>query len=73
MLIQESVMRQVRFNPWPSLLIPLAFVLPDGCATHGLRCDAHLTPINPPQPAAALDAVPGALPPEIEPSDGVAP
>ena len=30
--------------------IPLAFILLAGCAQHALRCDAHLTPINPPQP-----------------------
>jgi hypothetical protein len=33
--------------------IPVAFILLVGCAKHDLRCDAHLTPINPPEPLAA--------------------
>ncbi len=34
-------------------------VILGGCAKHDLRCDAHLTPINPPAPAAApADAKP---------------
>ena len=34
-------------------------VILGGCAKHELRCDAHLTPVNPPVPvAAATDAQP---------------
>jgi hypothetical protein len=33
--------------------IPLAFILLVGCARHDVRCDTHLTPINPPEPLAA--------------------
>ena len=41
--------------------IPLALVLLVGCAKHDLRCDTHLTPINPPEPLAApADAKPSA-------------
>jgi hypothetical protein len=69
MPIQESVMRRVRLNLLRPGLIPLAFVLLEGCAAHLLRCDAHLTPINPPDPAA----VPGAMPPDVKPSDGGSP
>jgi hypothetical protein len=45
--------------------IPLAFMLLVGCAKHGLRCDAHLTPINPPEPLAA--------PVDIKPTERVSP
>jgi len=46
--IREGIMRLVCLGS-----IPLAFILLFGCAKHDLRCDAHLTPINPPQPPAA--------------------
>jgi hypothetical protein len=62
-------MRRVRPDLLPPSLIPLAFVLLAGCTTHALRCDAHLTPINPPEPAAA----PGAMPPDVKPSAGGSP
>jgi hypothetical protein len=58
-------MRPVRLNLLPSGLVPLACVLLGGCAMHALRCDAHLTPINPPEPVA----MPGAMPPNVKPSD----
>jgi hypothetical protein len=39
--------------------IPLVFILLGACATQRLRCDAHLTPINRPEPpAATTDAKP---------------
>lgn len=42
-------------------LVCLIFVLLGGCAAHGQRCDAHLTPINQPVPptAAAEAKTPG--------------
>jgi hypothetical protein len=52
--IREGVMPLVCLGS-----IPLSFILLVGCAQHGLRCDAHLTPINPPAPpAAAIDVKP---------------
>ena len=33
------------------ILMALTFL--GGCAKHDLRCDAHLTPVNPPEPPAA--------------------
>lgn len=45
---REGVMRLVCLRS-----VPLAFMLLAGCAKHDLRCDAHLTPINPPEPLAA--------------------
>jgi hypothetical protein len=54
-------MRGVCLNLFPPGFIPLAFILLGGCATHGLRCDAHLTPINPPEPTAA--------PADVKPSE----
>jgi hypothetical protein len=45
--------------------IPLALVLLAGCAKHGLRCDAHLTPINSPQPSAAAT--------DVKPSEQISP
>jgi len=45
---REGVMRLLCFRS-----IPLAFIFLVGCAKHDLRCDAHLTPINPPEPPAA--------------------
>jgi hypothetical protein len=45
---REGVMRLLCFRS-----IPLAFIFLVGCARHDLRCDAHLTPINPPEPLAA--------------------
>jgi hypothetical protein len=51
--IPEGVMRLVRLGLISPALIPLALILLGGCATHALRCDAHLTPINLPEPAAA--------------------
>jgi hypothetical protein len=51
--IQEGIMRLVCLGLIPPALIPLAFILLSGCATHALRCDAHLMPINPPEPRAA--------------------
>jgi len=55
---QEDAMWLVRVSLFPlglipQALIPLAFILLGGCAKHDLRCDAHLTPINPPGPVAA--------------------
>jgi hypothetical protein len=32
------------------------FLLLAGCATHAMRCDAHLVPINRPAPGSAGDA-----------------
>jgi hypothetical protein len=55
--IQEGVMRRVCLGLIPPGLIPLAFILLGGCATHALRCDAHLAPINPPEPPAATTDV----------------
>jgi hypothetical protein len=57
-LTQEDVMRPVRaslfpFGFIPQAFIPLTFILLGGCAKHDLRCDAHLTPINPAEPVAA--------------------
>jgi hypothetical protein len=46
--VQEGVMRLVYLHAFPLSSISLAFILLGGCATHALRCDAHLTPINPP-------------------------
>jgi uncharacterized lipoprotein YmbA len=34
-------------------LLFCALFLLSGCASHKLRCDAHLLPINPPAPAPA--------------------
>ncbi len=50
-------MRPVRFDLFPlgliaPVLLAAAGMLLGGCAKHALRCDAHLTPINPPPPAA---------------------
>lgn len=54
MAIREGVMRSGCLGS-----IALAFILLVGCAKHGLRCDTHLTPINPPDPpAAAIDVKP---------------
>jgi hypothetical protein len=36
-----------------AFILPLAFIMLVGCAKHDLRCDTHLTPINPPQLLAA--------------------
>jgi hypothetical protein len=47
-LIREAAMRHVCLRS-----IPLAFILLGGCATHALRCDAHLTPINAPLPPSS--------------------
>jgi hypothetical protein len=44
----EHIMRLVCL---PS--IAFALILLVGCAQHDLRCDAHLTPINPPEPLAS--------------------
>jgi hypothetical protein len=44
----EGVMRLVCLGS-----LPLAFILLFGCAKHDVRCDAHLTPINLPEPLAA--------------------
>jgi hypothetical protein len=50
--IREGVMRLVCLRS-----IPLAFILLGGCATHRLRCDAHLTPINAPEPPSSTTDV----------------
>jgi hypothetical protein len=49
---REDVMRLVCLRS-----IPLALILLGGCATHPLRCDAHLTPINAPEPPASTAGV----------------
>jgi hypothetical protein len=36
-------------------LIYFALILLSGCAAHDVRCDAHLSPINPPAPPAARE------------------
>jgi hypothetical protein len=36
-------------------LLYLALILLSGCATRGVRCDAHLSPINPPAPPASRE------------------
>lgn len=36
----------------------MVLILLSGCATHGLRCDAHLSPINQPAPAEPRQAHP---------------
>jgi len=41
-----------------SLGLSLCFILLVGCGKHDLRCDARLTPINPPAPAAPVDVKP---------------
>ena len=46
--IREVVMRLVCLGS-----ISLALILLGGCSTRPLRCDAHLTPINAPEPPAA--------------------
>ncbi len=51
-------MRPVRLDSFPLGLIALVLLAPacmllGACAKHALRCDAHLTPINPPGLAAA--------------------
>ena len=67
-------MRRVRLNLWRSGSIPLACVLLGGCASHALRCDAHLTAINPPEPAAVPGSVAGAgsgsVPSDVKLPDG---
>ena len=40
--------------------IVLSFLLLTACASHKLRCDAHLQPINRPAPAGAAAAPTGA-------------
>jgi hypothetical protein len=45
--IREGIMRLACLRS-----IPLALVLLGGCTAHRLSCDAHLTPINPPEPTA---------------------
>jgi hypothetical protein len=45
--------------------ISLAFILLGGCATHRLRCDAHLTPINAPGPPSSMT--------DVKPSEKVSP
>jgi hypothetical protein len=65
MPIQESVMRLVCLSSIPLRLIPLGFILLGGCAAHGLRCDAHLTPINLPERPAT--------PAEVKPSERASP
>jgi hypothetical protein len=58
--IREDVMRSVCLRSMPlAFIFPLAFILLAGCAKHDLRCDTHLTAINPPEPlAAAADPKP---------------
>ncbi len=43
-------------------LTMLALILLCGCASHAVRCDRRLTPINRPVPAARPAASPGAPP-----------
>jgi hypothetical protein len=61
MPIREGIMRVVCLDLFPRTLIALAFILLGGCAAHALRCDAHLTPINPPEPPA--------VPADVKPSE----
>jgi len=58
--IREGVMRLVYLRS-----IPLAFILLGGCATYRLRCDAHLTPINAPEPPSSTTG--------LKPSERVSP
>ena len=50
-------------------MMPCLFLLLVGCATHAVRCDARLVPINLPaaSPAGAA-AMPAAIPPAPPPT-----
>ena len=48
MPFKEDIMRLLSLRS-----IPVVFILLAGCGKHDLRCDAHLTPINSPEPLAA--------------------